>query len=156
MKQQLLFLGIIALSCCGCNQENEIGPINELVGSYEFNMKNVGNNYELDFVDRLQFYPDGLVYGEGVASLSGTNQILGYRYYFHGSYKIEEGIVSITGSETFQTQDEASFFDSKDELVYKDGRQVWDQFSMEDNFQKLHSICPPNANCLNIIFNKSY
>ncbi|MBN3518978.1 hypothetical protein JYB62_03105 [Algoriphagus lutimaris] len=127
MNQKLLFLGMIVLSIYGCNQNNEMRPIKELVGPYEFKMEKVGKNHEIDFVDRLQFKSVGIVYGEGISNISGTNQVLGYRYYFNGSYKIEDGVVNIIETDAFQIDDEDSFFSLKDNLIYKDGNQVWDQ-----------------------------
>lgn len=155
MKIKLLLFLILSGLFYSCNQEHEMGPVNELVGSYEFKMEHVGNHYELDFVNTLQFRSDGTVYGEGISKISGTDQQVGYRYYFYGSYKVEDGNVHISETESFRLDDEDSFFAAKSDLVPKDGNQVWNQLLIKDHARQLQSVCSTSANCLKIIFYKT-
>lgn len=155
MKYKLLIASALLLSLFSCKDDQEISPMNELNGEWEFTMEKVGNDYELDFVDRLVFKPDGEVYGEGLTTNTGTDQLLGYRYYFNGKYEVADGKVIIKEREMFNNVMMDSFFSPKDELIYLEEDYGSDSYLIKGNYSELQIICPPNANCLNIIFTKN-
>lgn len=148
MKQQLLFTAILLLTIFSCKNDDEINPNNKLEGKWEFKMEKVGNNYELDFVNTLEFKVDGTVYGEGYTINSGTDQILGYRYYFNGKYTVEDGKVIINQKETFQNIFMDTFYSPKEDLIYLEEDMGSDSYLIKENYTKLQAICPPNANCV--------
>ncbi|MBN3582271.1 hypothetical protein JYB64_07710 [Algoriphagus aestuarii] len=155
MKQKLLFIGLLLFFAFGCSKEDDIIPSNQLLGKYEFIMENVGNNYELDFVNTLEFKIDGSVYGEGFTIKSGTDQVLGYRFYFNGKYEIEEGNVIISEKEVFQNMYTDIFYAPKNEFIYLEEGMGSENYLIKSEFKELHSICPPYADCLQVIYKKT-
>ncbi len=155
MKQKLLLFPLMLFIVISCKNEDEINPNSQLQGNWEYKLENVGNNYELDFVNTLEFKNDGTVYGEAFTTNSETDQILGYRYYFNGTYEIEDGKVIISEKETFQNVFMDTFYVPKEELIYLEEDLGTESYLIIEDFTKLQIICPPNANCLNILFEKT-
>lgn len=154
MKLKLFIAGALLLSLFSCKDDQEITPLDELQGEWKFKMEKVGNNYELDFVDRLVFKPDGRVYGEGITTNTKTDKLLGYRYYFNGKYELVEDKVIIKDREIFNNSFTDSFFSTKDDLIYQEEDYGLVSYLIKENYSELHIICPPNANCANIIYTK--
>ena len=154
MKQNLLFTGLLLFFAFGCNKEDDIIPSNQLQGKYEFKLEKVGNNYEMDFVNTLDFKSDGTVYGEAFTTKAGTEEVLGYRYYFNGEYEIEDEKVTITSTESFHNNLMDTFFAPKRDLVYEEGGMASEEYFIKDEFQTLQIICPANVNCLNVVYKK--
>ena len=154
MKQNLLVSGLLLFFAFGCSKEDDIIPTNQLEGKYEFVMEKVGNNYELDFVNTLEFKADGSVYSEGFTTKTGTDEVLGYRFYFNGKYEIEDGKVSITGKEVFQNVFMDTFYAPKNELIYLEEWLGSENYLIKEEFKELHNICPSNANCLAAVYKR--
>ncbi|MBN7816508.1 hypothetical protein [Algoriphagus pacificus] len=154
MKPQLLLLSILLLTVFSCKSEDDINPENKILGLYEFKLEKVGNNYELDFVNTLDFKSDGTVYGEAFTTKAGTNEVLGYRYYFNGIYEIKNDKVSISDIESFHSIFMDTFYSPKSDLVNLDEGMAPEEYLIKDEFQTLQIVCPANANCFNMEFKK--
>ena len=154
MKSKLLLVSFLLLSVFSCNSDDDINPENKILGLYEFKLEKVGNNYELDFVNTLKFEQNGKVYGEAITVKSGTNDVLGYRYYFNGTYEIAENKVIISNREIFQNAFMDTFYAPKESLIYLEEDYGNESYLILDGFQMLQNTCPPNANCFIMNFEK--
>lgn len=155
MKQKTLLVAMILFTLFSCKNDDDINPNHSLEGKWEFKMEKVGNTNEFDLVNTLEFKANGTVYGEGYTTNTGSDRILGYRYYFNGKYKVEDGKVIINQRETFQNVMMDSFYSPKDDLIYLEEDMGSESYLIKENYKELQNICSINANCVNVLYKKT-
>jgi hypothetical protein len=114
--KKLYFLNflILCLAFSSCNEDAD--KINSpIVG--EWQRSGFVEEWDNDAVWTMVFYADGTMIESGTIREPGSEVDLGYQYFAEGSYKIEDGKVSVPDYEYFTTEYITSgSYVSKDEL----------------------------------------
>ena len=99
------------------------------------------------FVNRIQFNSDGTVTGEDYTTEVDSDDILGYRGYFTGTYTIVDGEVTISYDELYYMNMMDVSYIPKEDLVLWEGTYTYLEYRIAEDYSNLSLICPPNANC---------
>ncbi|WP_373398728.1 hypothetical protein V8V91_03250 [Algoriphagus halophilus] len=132
----------------GCNREDdEFNPGQAILGIYQKTDREISD--ELDFVRIIELKQGQKVVAQSTARKKGQSEDLGFQYYYEGTYKLEDNVVVINFTETFQLTDPDISYVSKDELTEIIREYFFeDRYSVSEDYQELTFICPPNALCM--------
>ena len=132
-----------------CKDVQEPSPNNRIEGVYEFVSEgNYGwGEKKFNFVDLMEFNSDGTVTGEGYTTEIGSDEILGYRSYFSGTYSISGDIVTIDYSKSYFMGIADINYLPKEDLTLAQVTDNIGSFSILENYTELMSICPNNGAC---------
>lgn len=149
MKTKLLPLLALFLIFFSCKEDEEVTPVSKIQGSYESVIKIVdASGDEFNFVDRITLNLDGTASGEYYTSKVGSNDVLGYRGYFSGTYAILDQIVTISYEEYYFLQAEGVSYLPKNELTKSEDVDQNVEYIVKKDYSELNYNCPPNAYCV--------
>ncbi|SFT98036.1 hypothetical protein SAMN04489724_3131 [Algoriphagus locisalis] len=149
MKIKLLPLIALALIIFSCKDVEEPSPNSQIEGvflsSYEGN--NAWINKKFNFVDLMKFNSNGTVTGESYTTELNSDEILGYRGYFSGSYSIKEGKVIVSYGELFHLGIEDVNYLPKEDLVLSEPTDFTSEYGIEEDYSELVTICSIYSIC---------
>ncbi|SFB20978.1 hypothetical protein [Algoriphagus aquimarinus] len=156
MKTRLLPLVSLFLIIFSCKDVEEPSPNSRIEGTYEFTSQgNKGwGDVKYNFVDLLEFKSNGIVSGESYTTEIGSDEILGYRGYFSGTYMISEGVLTISYDELYYMNLMDANFSPKEDLVVSEGADSSLEYRIAEDYSNLSFICPPYANCAGTLIYK--
>jgi hypothetical protein len=157
MKTRLLPLIVFALLIFGCKDIEEPSPNTQIKGKYQYTSEgNMGwSTGEFNFVSNLVFKADGTVDGEDYTKEIGSDEILGYRGYFSGTYSIMDGKVTISYEDSYYMGIEDVNYLPKADLTLSEGNEYYSDYAIAEDYSALSYICPPNAFCTTLpIYNR--
>lgn len=153
MKTNLLSLIVLIVVIFSCKDVEEPSPNARLEGTYEY--KSEGNmgwgDNKFNFVNLLKFKSDGTVSGEEYTTEIGSDEILGYRGYFLGTYTITDGKVTISYDKSYSMGIADINYMAKEELTLYEGTIYRVDYSIAADYSQLSYICPPNAFCISAV-----
>lgn len=157
MKTNLLSLFVLIVVISSCKDVEEVSPNTRLEGVYEY--KSEGNmgwgDNKFNFVNLLKFKSDGTVTGEEYTTEIGSDEILGYRGYFLGTYTISKGKVNISYDKSYNMGIADINYMAKEDLTLYEGTVNSVDYSIAADYSQLSYICPPNAFCIAaLIYNR--
>ncbi|WPR75833.1 lipocalin family protein [Algoriphagus sp. NG3] len=150
MKAKLLPLIALAMLLFSCKDVADPSPNLRIEGMYERNSEgNLGwGEGKFSFVDQLEFKSNGTVSGESYTTEIGSEEILGYRAYFLGTYSIEDGKVVISYDDSYHMGTADINYMPKEELTFYGETDFIMEYAVVEDYSELFEICPFNAACL--------
>ncbi|UZD22393.1 lipocalin family protein [Algoriphagus halophytocola] len=149
MKSRLLPLIALAIFIYSCKDVVEPSPDSRIVGVYELSYEgNAGWGGDIfRFVDLMQFNSDGTVTGENYTTEVDSDEVLGYRGHFTGTFTIVEGVVTISYDEMYYMNMMDVNYIPKEDLILYEGAEYFPEYSIVEDYSELIPICSPNAIC---------
>ncbi|WP_192085967.1 lipocalin family protein [Algoriphagus sp. Y33] len=149
MKPKLLPLLAILLVFFSCNDVTEVSPNIRISGVYESTREAALGDGETkyDLVDKLIFKADGTFTGENITLSGGTDEILGYRAVYSGTYTVSEQKVAITYEDPLEINMRDIYYIPKDALTLMEGVSYSLEYAVSDSYSRLSIICPEFAKC---------
>ena len=149
MKTRLLPLVALFLLIFSCKDVEEPSPNSRIEGTYEFTSEgNMGwGEDSFRFVNRIQFNSDGTVTGEDYTTEVDSDDILGYRGYFTGTYTIVDGEVTISYDKLYYMNLMDANYIPKEDLVLSEGTDFIPEYEIAEDYSKLLLLCSPYSNC---------
>lgn len=150
MKKKLFPFIVLAITIFSCKDVADPSPNLRIEGTYERTSEgNMGwGEAMFNFVDLLEFKSDGTVRGESYTTEIGSEEILGFREYFSGTYSVADGKVTISYNESFHMGIADINYMPKEELTLSQGTGLSNEYAIAEDYSELIYICPFNAACM--------
>ena len=146
MKNRIYFLFALVFILAGCKNEDDLNPSQAVLGVYQ--------QSQVDYIDGLTFFntielkAGNQVVFQGFFREKGESEILGYQFYFEGTYTLEGDVVVMDYENTFVLSDPDITYVPKEELTQIERDFTLDErYKVSEDYQELNYICPPNAFC---------
>lgn len=146
MKNRFYILIALIALLSSCKNEDELSPSKAVLGVYQ--------QSQVDYIDGLTFFntmelkAGNQVIFQGFFREKGESEILGYQFYFEGTYTLEDDVVVMDFENTFVLSDPDITYVPKEELPQIERDFTLDErYKVSEDYQELSYICPPNAFC---------
>ncbi len=147
MKTRLLPLIALAMLLLSCKDVAEPSPKLRIEGKYVSTDEIETSGDELNLVNTLEFNSDGTFYAENYTTEVGKDEVLGYRSYYSGTYSILDDKVTLLWEDYYAMNIFDIFYLPKADLTLSEGTGYSSEYDIEENFNQLVFVCPPNAFC---------
>ncbi|WP_339877135.1 hypothetical protein [uncultured Algoriphagus sp.] len=147
MKNKLLPFVALALIIFSCKDVEEPSPNSQIEGKYVSTTEIERTGETLDLVNTIELNSDGTFYSENYTTEGGNDNILGYRSYYHGTYTIVDGKVTLRWQDNYGMNFFDIYYLPKADLILTEGSDFYSDYLIQENYTQLSFICPPNANC---------
>ncbi|MCE7056206.1 hypothetical protein LZF95_16095 [Algoriphagus sp. AGSA1] len=152
MKAKLSTLIAFGLLLFGCNTDNEINPEVLTQSQWRNVIEDTASGQPYDYVSSIRFEADGKVYSEVFLRDLETEDVIGFREYFTGSFQITNGKIEVAIQELYTIQGSDEFYLDKEELSLDDRTTLTREFQLRNKNSELHTVMPPLASSLGIIY----
>ncbi|MEB2781738.1 hypothetical protein U3A58_15170 [Algoriphagus sp. C2-6-M1] len=153
MKIKLIasvFLMLLLLGCDDAEINPQVLTQNQWQNVVEYKIA----NQPYDLVYSIDFESDGKVYSEVYFRDIETKEVIGYLEYYTGNYQITNGKILVSILALYHIQGGEEFDLDKEELSIVDGENLSREFQLRNKNRELHTIMPPLASSLGIIYNR--
>ncbi|MEB2786395.1 hypothetical protein [Algoriphagus persicinus] len=144
MKIKSLLTFSLVILLLSCQEDEDPNPNSRMEGRWEqtFEVFNLYESYHI-----LEFKEDGTFHGEMMARDIETNQLIGYRGIFDGSYQVNGNILTFTEEVLLGRDlsdpaviDDNSFVPKEELIPYSNTSEI--SYRIVKDFSELNFICP--------------
>jgi len=146
MKAKLLAIFALVIVLSSCRDVEELPPNVLIEGTFQSNAE-VGAGWgtgKFNYENTLKFNSNGTVYAEGVTKDLETGEVLGYRFYYTGTFSIVDENVQIIPDEYFHMNVADIDYLPKEDLLSHQEVVYTENYNIAENFTKLTYFCPDN------------
>ncbi|MBN3582270.1 hypothetical protein JYB64_07705 [Algoriphagus aestuarii] len=147
MKKSIYFLLGLIVFFSGCKNEEDLNPSQAILGLYQ--QTQVDYDEDLSFVKTIELNSENQVLYQGFFREKGESEVLGYQFYYEGTYTLDGDVVVMDFENTFQLLDPDITYVPKEDLVEVESEFYFEErYKVSDDYQELYYVCPPNALCI--------
>ena len=147
MKKNLVLAMSLIAVLIGCKNEEDLNPSQAILGLYQ--QTQVDYDEDLSFVKTIQLNSENQVLYQGFFREKGELEVLGYQFYYEGTYTLDGSVVVMVFENTFQLLDPDFTYVPKEDLDEVESEFYFEErYKVSDDYQELYYVCPPNALCI--------
>ena len=153
MHKKLYLLIAIAFVLISCKDNDDINPEVLTQNQWRYVIEYANADQPYDIVYSIDFKSDGKVYSEVFVRDMETKNVLGFLEYYNGNYQIVENKVAVSITEHFINMG-GTMYSDREKLSLQDKENQSREYQLRNKNSELHTIMPPLASSLGLIYNR--